>query len=182
MRNARIGRHDIAFSDHGSGQPLVLLPGFQSNAGRWQQFGYHDALPDRRIIAVDPLGHGESSRSTEASDYTSDRVVAHVVGVLDELNLERAAIMGFSRGGAIAALCCKLAPERCSAAVIGASPFGSAQDLTHPLLLEGVALRTELDAHHVEYVEAGWSGHAETMADPDGVAKIVLPFLERHTA
>lgn len=44
------------------------------------------------------------------------------------------------------------------------------------------ALRSELDANQVEYVEAGWSGHAETMADASGVAEIVLPFLERHGA
>jgi pimeloyl-ACP methyl ester carboxylesterase len=256
MQTVRIGRHDIAFFDDGSGQPLVLLPGFQSNAGRWRGFGYHDALPGRRIIAVDPLGHGNSSRSTEASEYSADQVVAHVVGVLDELHIERAAIMGFSRGGAIAALCCELAPERCSAVVIGASPLGSAQDVTHPLLLKGVAalqaddwnaywsgypiplpdpikdylqstndapsnaaaieamvgwrkeyprfgleptavprlayfgtgeifadaLRAELEAHRVEYVEADWAGHADTMADARGVAQIVLPFLELHSA
>lgn len=256
MQSARIGRHDIAFFDDGSGRPLVLLPGFQSNAGRWRGFGYHDTLTERRVIAIDPLGHGKSSRSTDAADYSADRVVAHVVGVLDELGIDRAAIMGFSRGGAIAALCGELAPERCSAVVIGASPLGPAQDLTHPLLHKGVAalaagdwgaywsgypiplpepirdyiqstnhapsnaaaieamigwrqqypgfgleptavprlayfgsgevfadaLRVELDAHRVEYVEADWAGHAETMADASGVAQIVLPFLKRHGA
>lgn len=254
MHTAQIGEHNIAYFDDGAGRPLVLLPGFQSNAGRWRGFGYHEAFPHRRLVAIDPLGHGQSSHSSNASDYTAKEVVAHVVGVLDELGIDRAAIMGFSRGGAIAALCAELAPERCSAVVIGASPLGAAQDLTHPLLQRGVRalaandwdaywsgypiplphairdylestnhapsnaaaiegmigwrqeyprfgldpspvprlayfgsgevfaddLRSELVANDVEFVEADWAGHAETMADAAGVARIVAPFLERH--
>ncbi|MEM9747012.1 MAG: alpha/beta hydrolase [Actinomycetota bacterium] len=138
MDSVRIGGHDIAFSDEGDGPPTVLLPGFQSNAARWQAFGYHDAMPDRRLIAVDPLGHGRSSNETDSVHYSAERAVAEVTGVLDSLQIEKAVVWGFSRGGMIAALCAELAPERCSAVIVGASPLGAALDLTYPLLAAGV--------------------------------------------
>ena len=130
----------IAFSVHGDGEPLVLLPGFQSDRTGWRAPNDYLALLDGfQVINVDPLGHGKSAMSHDEADYAADRVVAHVVAVLDEVGVDRAHVWGFSRGGLIAALCAEIAPERCRSAVLGASPVGAAFEATMRALAAGEA-------------------------------------------
>ena len=245
----------IAYTSYGGagseGPPIVLLPGFQSNAASWVERGYLPLLSDRWVLTIDPLGHGRSDTPHDEKHYTSDRVVAHVQAVLDQERIDAAIIWGFSRGGIIAALCGALLPGRCAAIIMGGSPLGGASAITHPPLAEaepllaagdwasywatfpvplpenlkqqfskandpracaaiiramllweqevprhgleptGVPalayfgsgevfsdeLRAELIANNVSFFEGAWAGHAETMADCDGVVTIVEAFL-----
>lgn len=119
----------IAYSVHGEGEPLMLLPGFQSDRTGWRAPNDHLTFLDGfQVINVDPLGHGKSTSSHDEAHYSTAEVVGHVVAVLDQLDIERAHLWGFSRGGLIAALCAELVPDRCSSAVLGASPVGPAWD------------------------------------------------------
>ncbi|MEZ5226657.1 MAG: alpha/beta fold hydrolase [Acidimicrobiales bacterium] len=106
----------------------MLLPGFQSSSVAWIMYGYPEELGSYRLIMIDPLGHGKTEMSHNPSDYMIEKVVRHVTAVLDAEGIDRAPLVGFSRGGMIAAHMVDLAPERLSGAIIGAAPLGRARD------------------------------------------------------
>ena len=45
----------------GSGQPLIMIPGWSQTAAEWQQ-NAETLTEDRRVIALDMRGHGESDK------------------------------------------------------------------------------------------------------------------------
>jgi pimeloyl-ACP methyl ester carboxylesterase len=56
---------------------------------------------DRRVIALDLLGYGDSARPAEA-DYSTAAHTDRLLTVLDALGIERATLAGLSLGGALA--------------------------------------------------------------------------------
>ena len=82
---------------HGSGQPLVLIHGaastIESNFGR-----ILPALASRhRVIAVELQGHGHTADRDAPFLFTQD--ADDVAALLQQLNIKKADIFGFSNGG-----------------------------------------------------------------------------------
>jgi len=90
-----INDNDIFYTDHGSGQPVVLLHGRSASGACWD---WHiERLRDRcRVIAFDSVNHGHSSNSPR-DEPEPDRV-AELEGVLTQLDLERPVLVGQSQG------------------------------------------------------------------------------------
>jgi len=94
----------IHYADRGRGVPVVLLHGFTGSYARhWEGPGVMEALETAgyRAIAMDCRGHGQSGKPRDSSQYGLE-MVRDVVRLLDRLNVERAHIVGYSMGGAIA--------------------------------------------------------------------------------
>ena len=103
----------------GSGPALLLLHGFTGSGETWQPFDW----PGYETIAVDLPGHGESDKPASAQRYRMERCIEDLVALLDELGIERAAVLGYSMGGRVALHLVLHAPERLWALVIeSASP------------------------------------------------------------
>ena len=93
----------------GAGPPVVLLHGGLANS---------DYLSDQarvlassyRVILVDSRGHGRSTRDQRPFGY--DLMADDVVALLDTLNIEKAAIIGWSDGGIIGLDIAMRHPER----------------------------------------------------------------------
>ena len=85
----------LHYLEAGSGQPLVMIPGWSQTA---EQFKYQiDGLSDRyRIIALDMRGHGESDKP--AFGYRISRLAKDVYEVLISLEMENAVLLGHSMG------------------------------------------------------------------------------------
>jgi len=112
----------IHYEEIGHGTPLILQHGLASSINTWTIRGsnYIDALSDKfRLIIVDARGHGKSSKPHEPADYAVKYMVADIVAVLDELNIEKTLYWGYSMGGRIGLAAAKYAPERFIAYVIG---------------------------------------------------------------
>ena len=93
---ATIHRHELAYTDLGSGTAVVFLHAFPLNRLMW--FPQISAFQERfRIITLDLRGHGESSASLEP--YTIDDFSTDVKGVLDHLSIQQAILVGLSMGG-----------------------------------------------------------------------------------
>ena len=92
----------IHFETAGSGDPLVLIPGFAS--GIWSWFCQEDLAKDLRVITFDPRGIGKSRFSDKANlaDLTIKTFAEDVLGLLDALKIEKAHILGASFGGFVA--------------------------------------------------------------------------------
>ena len=103
----------------GSGPALLLLHGFTGSGATWQPFDW----PGYETIAVNLPGHGESAKPAGAERYRMERCLEDLVALLDELGVERAAVLGYSMGGRVALHLALHAPERLWALVIeSASP------------------------------------------------------------
>jgi pimeloyl-ACP methyl ester carboxylesterase/membrane protein DedA with SNARE-associated domain len=93
----------------GADLPLLLLHGSPGSKADFD--GLVATLgPARRVIAPDLPGFGASQGSFP--DYSARAHAAYVAGLLAELGIERAHVVGFSMGGAVALELTDLAPER----------------------------------------------------------------------
>lgn len=91
------GRH-VRYVDVGRGRPVVLVHG-QGGAWQWWLRVIPALASQVRVIALDLAGFGESE-PVAAGDVFAEQV-ATVVGLLDELRLARATIVGHSMGGLV---------------------------------------------------------------------------------
>jgi pimeloyl-ACP methyl ester carboxylesterase len=104
----------VRFVRTGTGSPVVLIHGFGSSIYTWK--GVIPALAARHdTIALDLPGFGESDRPAGLS---LDDLPRAVLGLMDRLGIERAALVGNSMGGATAAIVAATAPERVSRLVL----------------------------------------------------------------
>jgi pimeloyl-ACP methyl ester carboxylesterase len=91
----------LAYSRAGSGPSLVLFHGVGHRRQAWDVV--MDRLtPHRDVIAVDLPGHGESPPLDATSRPVLEALASGVIGLLDDLGLERPHIAGNSLGGMIA--------------------------------------------------------------------------------
>jgi pimeloyl-ACP methyl ester carboxylesterase len=102
----------LSYSEQGHGMPLVLLHGFPFHSGLWQP-QVHNLSSSYRVITPDLRGFGQSE--VTQGTYEMALMAQDVLKLLDDLGIERAAIMGHSMGGYVALALWRLAPERFSA-------------------------------------------------------------------
>ena len=102
-----------------NGSVVTLIHGLGMNRLLWKPF--ETALTNHhRVLSYDILGHGESTRPDDplSLQWFSDQLQ----DLLDELDIERCAVVGFSLGGMINRRFAMGHPERTSALVILNSP------------------------------------------------------------
>jgi len=99
-RNQHINGVDLAFDDQGEGPPVVLLHPFPFDRRYWAGNIPTLVSAGHRVIAIDAPGFGGSSPSLEALSISEigDRLAV----LLDQLDIERATILGLSMGGYVA--------------------------------------------------------------------------------
>lgn len=112
---------------YGTGAPTILfLPAWalvHSRAWKAQipYFARH-----YRAVTFDPRGNGRSDRPPAPAAYVDTKAVEDALAVLDATETDRAILVGFSRGGWLAAMLAALHPDRVMGAVIvcAGSPLG----------------------------------------------------------
>lgn len=122
---------DIAFLDRkpaaGSGEPILLIHGFASSHHvNWVAPGWVKTLAEAgyRVIALDNLGHGRSTKSYEPGDYTPTRMAGDAAALLDHLEIDSAHIFGYSMGARIATFLALDSPEKAATLVLGGLGYG----------------------------------------------------------
>lgn len=89
----------LYYSDEGTGKPVLALSGLTRNSTDFDYVALH--LAGVRLIRMDYRGRGKSEW-TGADTYTVPTEALDALALLDHLGLDRAAILGTSRGGLIA--------------------------------------------------------------------------------
>ena len=106
----------IAYTDTGTGRPLLCLAGLTRNHSDFDYIAPH--LPEgTRVIAMDYRGRGGSDW-TGADSYTIAREGADALNLLDHLGIATAPILGTSRGGLIAMELAASHAERLSGVIL----------------------------------------------------------------
>lgn len=101
---------NLYYEDEGTGTPILCLAGLTRNARDFDYVARH--LTDHRLIRLDYRGRGQSDWAEDYTTYTISIEARDAVELLDHLGLEKAAILGTSRGGIIAMELATNAPER----------------------------------------------------------------------
>jgi 3-oxoadipate enol-lactonase len=99
MTLTRIDDIQMAYTDLGTGDPVVLIHGYPFNRTMWS--GQVAALSDSyRVVAPDLRGFGESDSSEGPA--TMNQMAQDVARLLDHLEIQQAVIGGLSMGGYVA--------------------------------------------------------------------------------
>ena len=99
----------LAYSDQGEGLPVLCLAGLTRNMGDFDYVAPH--LSGVRLIRMDYRGRGQSA-FTGSATYTVPQEGKDALALLDHLGVDRAAILGTSRGGLIGMLLAAVAHDR----------------------------------------------------------------------
>jgi pimeloyl-ACP methyl ester carboxylesterase len=102
----------LAEAGPASGRPVVLLHGFPDSWKLWRHQVAALADAGHRVLAPDLRGFGQTARPAAVKDYKLRALVADVTGLLDELGVERAAVVGHDWGAALAWRVAMFAPDR----------------------------------------------------------------------
>jgi epoxide hydrolase A/B len=102
----------IHFAEAGSGQLVLLCHGFPESWYSWRhqlkalaEAGYHAVAPDMR-------GYGQTDKPDEIEKYTLLHMVGDMVGLLDALGADKAAIAGHDWGAPVAWNAALMRPDR----------------------------------------------------------------------
>ena len=101
----------IAYDDRGAGPVLLCLPGLTRNMDDFEPVVDHFAHR-ARVIRMDFRGRGASGYDPDFSHYNVVQESQDVIGLLDHLGLDKAAILGTSRGGLVAMTLAATAKDR----------------------------------------------------------------------
>ena len=142
IRFLRFAGRRVAYAVTGVGPPLVTPAWWVSHLEldwrdqRFREF-WESVGAGYRVVRYDRLGVGMSDRDVRAEDLTLDREVESLRAVLDELELEKAVLIGGSSGGCPAIAFAARHPERVSRLLLyGAYADGSS--ITSPEVREAI--------------------------------------------
>jgi pimeloyl-ACP methyl ester carboxylesterase len=109
-RFAEVNGVRIAYRVQGDGPPLVLVMGYRLSCAAWP-VSFVEALARRfTVVTFDNRGTGLSDKPVHG--YAIANMARDVYGLLEELELERVHLLGYSMGGAIAQAFVRQFPER----------------------------------------------------------------------
>jgi pimeloyl-ACP methyl ester carboxylesterase len=130
----------IRYLDRGSGDPVVLLHGFTSRLDSWQGTGIIAGLVDNgfRAVAYDSRGHGGSAKPHHAAQYGGEEI-RDLIRLLDHLSIERAHLVGYSRGAGKASQIVTRHPDRVRSVVFGGWAPGGPVEALSPADCQAVA-------------------------------------------
>jgi len=113
VKTVRAGVLEVAYEEHGSGAPVVLLHGFPYDVHAFDEVW--PLLGGARVIIPYLRGYGPTrflSQSTPRSGQQA-ALAADLLALLDALNIPEAVLAGFDWGGRAACIVAALHPERC---------------------------------------------------------------------
>ena len=134
---------EIFYEIHGTGQPLVLISGLGYPAWEWHRMVPYLAQ-HFQVITFDNRGVGKSSKPT--GPYSAALLAADTIGVLDQLGIQQATIVGHSMGGFIAQELALAYPRRVTKLIICSTNFGG--------------------PHHIPITAEAWTVLSDITSDP----------------
>jgi pimeloyl-ACP methyl ester carboxylesterase len=147
------------FIDDGGegGLPVLFVHSYAGSSSHWQ--AQLAALrKERRAIAMDMRGHGQSAASV-TDDYRIEQLARDIAAVADRLHLPRFVLVGHSMGGSAAAAYAGEHPDRLAGLVLVGTPGRTAPEESQQIV----------DSLHQDYekVMAGYGASLLKGARPE---------------
>jgi pimeloyl-ACP methyl ester carboxylesterase len=118
MPTAKVRDIELYYEEHGSGVPLLCIMGFATDSMGWL-LQVPEFSKRYRTIVFDNRGVGRSSKPSGA--YTIHEMADDAAGLLDQLDVDRAHVLGLSMGGMIAQELVLRHPHRVRGLVLAAT-------------------------------------------------------------
>jgi pimeloyl-ACP methyl ester carboxylesterase len=119
MEHFRFDGQRLAYTVYGDGpRTTVLLPGLLLSQRMQEPLAHRLAAAGNRVITLDPLGHGHSSRPSDIWRYSMTSFAAQTVALLDHLHIDQAIVGGTSLGANITLEVAGQAPERLAGMIV----------------------------------------------------------------
>ncbi|MBK7104367.1 MAG: 2-succinyl-6-hydroxy-2,4-cyclohexadiene-1-carboxylate synthase [Ignavibacteriae bacterium] len=103
--------------------PIIFLHGFTGNINDWK-FLENKIPQNYSPIFIDLIGHGKTSSPGNAKFYSSKSQVAFLKKIIDELDLTKIIICGYSMGGRLALDFAFEFPKNIIALILESTSFG----------------------------------------------------------
>ena len=116
MKQCKTNGITISYEEFGQGEPLLLIMGLGAPWRKW--LPHIEAYKEHfRVIAPDNRGAGQSEKPVRYA-YTIEEMAKDMIGLLDELGIEKTHINGISMGGAIGLYMAVYYPERVKSLIV----------------------------------------------------------------
>ena len=131
MAMLKVGELNIEYYVEGSGPPLLMIMGWIGNARFWGEAFLEPLLSHFQVIRLSNRGTGLSDKPTD--EQTVPLMAEDAAGLLRELGIPRAHVLGISMGGMIAQELALNHPQAVQALVLGCTTCGLSHGVpTHP--------------------------------------------------
>ncbi|MFT4560492.1 MAG: non-heme chloroperoxidase [Gammaproteobacteria bacterium] len=81
---------------------ILLIHGWSQSHMCWEQQYEHESLQDFNLVALDLRGHGMSEAPLDPACYADSKLWADdIASIIDQLNLDRPVLVGWSYGGLV---------------------------------------------------------------------------------
>jgi pimeloyl-ACP methyl ester carboxylesterase len=181
---ARVGDVRIVYESWGTGPALVCCHAFAVDRTMWEPQIARFA-ETHQVITFDQRGSGESDhpvpRAGEPDPYTTDTFAEDLRGVLDDLGIQRARILGLSMGGATALRFATRWPDRVERLVLASTMASRLPDeiIERAKVVEQVLSRDGVRAAYAFYFGGplfrGVSQESRTVAQMEAWAARATP-------
>ncbi|RHW33277.1 2-succinyl-6-hydroxy-2,4-cyclohexadiene-1-carboxylate synthase [Lysinibacillus yapensis] len=136
-------------------QTIVMLHGFTGSVATWEKVAFY--LPDKRIVAIDLVGHGKTESPENTANYTMEEQVLILEELFQQLNLNQFILLGYSMGGRVALSYTAAFPKRVQQLVLeSASPGLKTEDERIARRKADAELANRIEQHGVEAFVNQW--------------------------
>ena len=142
MSTTQVGSRTVYYDDWGAGHPLIFISGLGSTRQSWWK-QLELFAKKFRVINLDNRDAGDSALGT--APYTVADMAEDVAGVIANLNLGRAHIVGISMGGMIAQELAIRHPELVDKLVLVGTTAGGPTGVNAKPEIAALLMRTEGD-------------------------------------
>ena len=119
LRSGDLNMHYLDWG--GTRQPLVALHGAASSS-HWYDLVIPHLAGDLRVVAPDQRAHGKTDQPSTGYDWRT--LAGDMVGALDQLDIEKAVVMGHSWGASTALAVAAYHPDRTQGLIMVDGGFG----------------------------------------------------------
>jgi 3-oxoadipate enol-lactonase len=171
MPTTQVGSHTVYYDDCGPGHPVVFISGLGSTRlGWWKQI--EPFSRKFRVINMDNRDAGDSALGT--GPYTIADMSEDTAGVIKNLNLGRAHIIGISMGGMIAQELAIRHPELVDKLVLVSTTAGGPTSVNAKPEIAALLVSTEADIEkRIRRTFTAIAGEGHMAKHPEDLEEIV---------
>ena len=173
MPIARVNDINMYYEIHGTGEPLVLIVGLNSDHTLYRSF-LPKLVPHNQVILFDNRGVGQSSKPD--IPYSIEMMADDTAGLLDALGMAGAHILGTSMGGRIAVTLALQHPRHVKSLIL-VSPVMTMKGVPRRRLLPLILRIPKIRGPHPYYVVVRQMAASRAFDCMDRLGEIQVPTL-----